>query len=77
MAVLTYMKTPKWVPGKSVLNVINDDNECFKWAVLAAVFPTTEHANRVTKYKPFHDKFNFNGIRYPPDLSSSYRSNTP
>ena len=59
-----YMKTPEWVPTKCIVNVQNDDEECFKWAVLAAMFPVKENAYRVSKYKPLQDKLNFNGISY-------------
>ena len=59
----TYIKTPDWTPARCIVNVQNDDEECFKWAVLAAVFPAKENA---TKYKPY--KFNFNGISFPTSI---------
>lgn len=45
-----YMKTSEWVPTKCIVNVQNDDEECFKWVVLAAMFPVKENTYRVSKY---------------------------
>ena len=34
----SYIITPKWITNKkATINVKNDDNECFKWSVLAAL----------------------------------------
>ena len=64
----SYIKTPEWAPARCILNVQNNDEECFKWAILAAVFPADEHATRVSKYKPHQDKLNFNGIKFPASI---------
>ena len=50
---------------KSIVNVKNDDHECFKWSVLAALHPAEYHAERLIHYKPFKDELNFTGIEFP------------
>ena len=48
----SYIKTPKAIKGKrAVINVVNEDNQCFKWAVLSALHPVEENAHRVLNYK--------------------------
>ena len=47
--------------------IINKDDECFKWSVLSALYPV-EHGcnpNRVGKYKEHASKLNFDGIEFP------------
>ena len=34
---------------KAIINLKNEDNECFKWAVRRAVHPADHHAERITK----------------------------
>lgn len=43
----------------------NDDQECFKWSVLAALHPAEHHAERISHYQPFKDELNFDGIDFP------------
>lgn len=33
---------------KAVINVKNQDQECFKWSVLAAVHPAGHHGERIS-----------------------------
>ena len=66
----SYMKTPEYVPPRCVINVENDDDACFKWAILSSQFPPECHPERVSKYKPHEKKFNFDGIHYPADIKN-------
>ena len=62
----TYIELPKDVyDTKSIVNVKNQDQECFKWSVLAALHPAEHHAERITHYQPFKDELDFNGIDFP------------
>ena len=47
----------------------NNDNECFKWCVTAAIYPSTNHPERITK-KSREDskKFDWTGIEFPVSL---------
>ena len=45
------------------MNVQNKDQECFKWAVLSALFPAGKNAERVGKYKEHHDKLDWSGLK--------------
>lgn len=65
----TYVPTPDFLEHKrAIINVQNNDNMCFKWAVLSALYPTRSNAHRVSKYKPFENNVNFTGIEFPVDL---------
>ena len=33
----SYFPTPKYIPPRTVINVKNEDNRCFEWAVLSAI----------------------------------------
>lgn len=65
----TYIPTPKFVADKkAVINVQNNDEECFKWAILSALYPATRDAQRVSKYRAYESVLNFDGIDFPVDL---------
>ena len=62
----SYIQLPKDVyDTKSIVNVKNDDQACFKWSILAALHPADHHAERITNYQPFEEELNFNGIDFP------------
>jgi hypothetical protein len=44
----SYIKTPAYIPPRSVINVRNVDNRCFEWAILSAMYPVDakDHADR-------------------------------
>ena len=62
----TYVKLPKYIQDKkAVINVKNNDNECFKWAILAGLYPENQHAERVSKYKKYSNYLNFGNLHMP------------
>ena len=62
----SYIPLPDVVKRKEAcINVQNQDDKCFKWAVLSALHPTSKDACRVTKYKAFEGELNFKGIEFP------------
>lgn len=69
----SYMKLPPSLRKGAIINVKNLDNQCFKWAVLSALFPASKNAERVQKYKKFQKKLNFEGIKFPVKLSDIHR----
>ena len=47
----------------------NNDNECFKWSVTAAVYPSVRDKERISKkLKVNAKKFNWDGIEFPVTL---------
>ena len=62
----SYIELPKDVyDTKSIINIKNQDQECFKWSVLAALHPAVKNAERITHYQPYKEELNFNGIDFP------------
>ena len=63
-----YFQLPKFIRDKkAVLNIQNDDEKCFLWAVLAGRYPTRDpkNANRVANYLPHENSVNTRGISFP------------
>lgn len=50
---------------KAVVNVQNKDNKYLLWAVLSALHPANDHADRVSKYRDYKNELNFDGIESP------------
>ena len=66
-----YIELPKKLSSKkAIINVQNEDNECFKYAVLSAIHydDIDNHPERVSKYKDYQDELNFSGIKFPVSL---------
>lgn len=59
---------PKIKNKKACLNVVNDDEYCFKYAVLGEFVRANRHPDRVAAYKPFMNQYKFDCIQYPPTL---------
>ena len=53
----------------AVVNVRNEDHECFRYAVLGKHLPSTTHdKNRVSQYYPYFDKYDFSCVNFPTPL---------
>ena len=51
---------------KAIINMKNQDNECFKWCVLLALNPKNTNPDRIDKdLKSKQDTLNMEGIKYP------------
>ena len=62
----SYIELPKDIyDTKSIVNVKNQDQECFKWSILAALYPANRDAERVSKYQVYQEELNFTGIEFP------------
>ena len=62
----SYIELPKDVyDTKSIVNVKNEDQQCFMWSILAALHPADYNPQRITHYQPFEEELNFNGIDFP------------
>lgn len=69
IAGTSYIDLPKFLKSKkAIINVKNEDNKCFKYAVLSALFPAAKDAQRVSKYKPFEHLLDFSCVQFPVEL---------
>ena len=64
----SYIDSPKWLKDKkSTVNQKNNDNKCFQYAVTLAlnIDKTNDHPERISKIKPFIEKYNWKDIDFP------------
>ena len=68
-----YVKTPRWIISKKCcINVQNTDEQCFRYALTAAVERPAKHSDRPGWYdKPERVKFNLDGIEYPAPFTNA------
>ena len=66
----SYIPLPKQLMSKkAIINLKNEDNECFKWAVTTAVHPGDHNAERITKeLREQAETLNWEGINFPMPL---------
>ena len=67
----SYLLLQGWLAGKKgIINPKNQDKECFKWAVIAALeFQNIEsHYERISNVIKFSNKYNWFGIGFPVSL---------
>lgn len=67
-----HIKLPQSISlSHAILNIRNFDSRCFIYSVLAAIHPIKhgEHANRVSRYKPYEKELDTSGISFPVSLS--------
>ena len=63
----SYIDLPPFLKNKKALiNMKNEDDECFKWSVLRALNPKDNHPERIDKdLKSKQNTLNMKGIKYP------------
>ena len=64
----SYVPLPEWLADKkAIINPQNQDQECFKWAVIAASRweEIDSHPERISKLKRFEKDFDWSGIKFP------------
>ena len=64
----SYIDSPKWLKDKkSTMNPKNNDDKCFQYAVTSALNLDNidNHLERVSKIKPFINKYNWKDIGFP------------
>ena len=71
----SYKPFPKIiVKKKAVINMENDDDRCFKWAVTRALNPVDRDSGRITKtLKTQAKKYNWDGIEFPTKLKDIHK----
>ena len=66
----SYIPLPSVLKNKkAIINMKNEDNECFKWCITRALFPVNKHPERIDKNLRENSKrLNWNGLKFPNDL---------
>ena len=74
----SYISLDPYLANKKVLiNMQNEDDKCFMWSVLRALYPKDNHPERIDKdLKSKQDSINMNGIHYPVNLKAIDRFET-
>ena len=68
----SHIELPGWIAKKkAVINPKNEDAECFKWAVIAALYHEEINKNpeRVSKLRPFAEQYDWEGLEFPMALN--------
>ena len=68
----SYIELPEVLKNKhAIINMKNQDEECFKWCVLRALNPKNKNAERIdSDLKSKQNTINMKGICYPVDLKA-------
>ena len=64
----SYLPLPDWIARKkAIINPLNDDEECFKWAVIAASKwgDIKSHPECVSNLREFSDNYDWSGLKFP------------
>ena len=67
----SYLLLPDWLAQKkAIINPQNDDEECFKWAVIAALRWTDikSHPERISNLREFSNDYNWSGLKFPVSI---------
>ena len=66
----SYIPLPKKIKNKgAVINMKNEDNQCFKWCVVRALNPVEKNSERITKeLKDQSERLDWSGLPFPVDL---------
>ena len=68
----TFIPLPRKIKTKkAVINMKNDDDQCFKWSVVRARHPVDVHPERITKeLKDQSEKLDWSGLKFPVKLDN-------
>ena len=77
----SYIETPDWLlKTNAVVNVKNYQSEdCFKWAIISAMFPATTNVDRISSYRRYKNAVECSGLNYPvqPNQTPVFEQNNP
>lgn len=66
----SYLPLPKNIKTKQAcINVKNNDEYCFAWTVMAALYPVKKNADRVSSYPHFSSVLNLNHMSFPVSVN--------
>nr|CAI5820299.1 unnamed protein product [Callosobruchus analis] len=62
----SYIRLPPQIRNKKAcVNVKNDDQACFAWAVVSSLYPAEQSSDRISMYPPYSTILNLKGIQFP------------
>ena len=65
----SYLPLPDWLARrKAIVNPNNDDEECFKWSVIAAEKVGMKDPQRVSNLRKFTDNYDWSGSEFPVSI---------
>jgi hypothetical protein len=66
----SYIPTPKALVGKHALvNVFNQYDMCFAWAILSALHPASHNTERVTNDRRYLNSIDLTSIKFPAPIN--------
>ena len=70
----SYLALPNFIESKKAcINVKNEDNRCFAYAVTSAIYPVKKNPQRPTPYNERISELNMEGIVYPVEIDSIHK----
>ena len=67
----SYLPLPDWLARKkAIVNPHNDDEECFKWLVIAAENALMKDPQRVSNLRKFMDNYDWSGLEFPVSINN-------
>ena len=80
--VSSYIELPKWIKSKkTVINPQNKDEECFKWATIAALHheEIKNNPERISLLRPYENQHNWKGLEFPVSIKKidKFEKNNP
>ena len=66
----TFLPLPRKIASKkAVINMKNDDDQCFKWSVVRALNPVEKNSERITnELKEQSERLDWSGLKFPVKL---------
>ena len=65
----SYLPLPDWlVRKKAIVNPHNDDEECFKWSVIAVENAGMKDPHRMSNLRKFMDNYDWSGLEFPVSI---------
>ena len=62
----SFLDLPSYLKNKNaIVNIKNNDQKCFLWSILAALYPSERNPDCVSHYEKYEDSLNMTGISYP------------
>jgi len=62
----TFVRTPDFLAKKHcIINVQNNDEKCFVWSVLSALYPGAHDPQRLSNYIDYEHSLNVEGLTFP------------
>jgi hypothetical protein len=67
LRVGSWIKSPDYL-GRGVVNIVNEDDECFKWCLKYHQSDKSKNSARLSALKKVNDKYNYDDLTFPLQL---------